>query len=414
VSGIPEELVEACRAWELTLFHVPDDVSFIEIAEAFVEAEHRARERPLLESLERSSRFLYTLQMEGGLDGVLRVLAQLLPRAAAVVQRGRGVLAGELELRTPQLSVAVDHAIAQRLSAADCDGHVVFAVPIESSDAALVIEGEAEELTVPERAIVDQALAFIAIELQRSRAVAESERRFVGELFDLVAAGEGQVPALTARLASLGFGQPANLCALCCQAPDLEAALGALRARLRDLGRHGALAVKAGQLLGVLAVAADEDLPALAHDLHQGLGTGASLGVGATAEYPAGLSRSVVEATHACRFAGRRHDGGYATHDTLASHALLIGLQDDALLDAFRTTLIRPLEEHDARRQTDLVRTLESFLGSGCRYQQTAEALHLHVNTLRLRLARIEQLTGRDLNSMDDRVDLWIALRARA
>ena len=41
-------------------------------------------------------------------------------------------------------------------------------------------------------------------------------------------------------------------------------------------------------------------------------------------------------------------DAGYATHDTLASHALLIGLQDDRLLDVFRDTLVRPLEEHDA------------------------------------------------------------------
>jgi DNA-binding PucR family transcriptional regulator len=35
------------------------------------------------------------------------------------------------------------------------------------------------------------------------------------------------------------------------------------------------------------------------------------------------------------------------------------------------------------------------------------------VNTLRHRLRRIEQLTGRDLGSMEDRVDLWIALRSR-
>ena len=121
----------------------------------------------------------------------------------------------------------------------------------------------------------------------------------------------------------------------------------------------------------------------------------------------------MVQARHACRFAVRRRDAGYATHDTLASHALLIGLQDDRLLDVFQEVLVRPLEEHDARRRTELVRTLELFLGSGGRYQQTADELHLHVNTLRQRLARIEKLTGRTLDSMDDRVDLWIALRSR-
>ena len=45
--------------------------------------------------------------------------------------------------------------------------------------------------------------------------------------------------------------------------------------------------------------------------------------------------------------------------------------------------------------------------------QETATALHVHVNTLRHRLDRVEQLTGRDLGSMEDRVDLYIALRSR-
>ena len=79
----------------------------------------------------------------------------------------------------------------------------------------------------------------------------------------------------------------------------------------------------------------------------------------------------------------------------------------------FREALLRPLEEHDARRHTELVRTLELFLESGAAYQSTAEALHVHVNTLRLRLARIEELSGRSLSEMETRVDFFIALRAR-
>ena len=45
-----------------------------------------------------------------------------------------------------------------------------------------------------------------------------------------------------------------------------------------------------------------------------------------------------------------------------------------------------PLEEHDARRRSRLVETLDRFLSSGCRWQETATALHVHVNTLRHRL----------------------------
>lgn len=393
VREVPADLVDACRAWGLTLFHVPPDVSFIAIAEEFVEAEHRLRERPLLESLERSGSFLYCLQEGGGLDGLLRVLTEALPRPAAVLQRGRGVIAGATDI--------------------DVEAATVFPVPIQASDTSLVIAGR-HEPTVTDRTIIDQALAFIAIELQRERAVIESERRLVGELFDLVAAGEGQLPAVTARMHSLGLDPEAGACAICCTASDPEAALDLVRARLDEDGRGAVLALKAGQLLGIVPVSGEDDLLALAREVHAAAGPGAFVGVGGVAAGAGELGRSVVQATHACRFAMRRRDAGYATHDTLASHALLIGLQDDRLLDAFRDTLVRPLEEHDARRRTELVRTLEMFLGSGGRYQQTADELHLHVNTLRQRLARVEKLTGRSLDSMDDRVDLWIALRSRS
>jgi hypothetical protein len=48
------------------------------------------------------------------------------------------------------------------------------------------------------------------------------------------------------------------------------------------------------------------------------------------------------------------------------------------------------------------------------RWEATAQKLHVHVNTLRHRLARCEELTGRDLTSMDNRVDFYIAIRARS
>src|SRR5690349_15556968 len=60
VSEVPEELSAACESWGMTLFRVPEGVSFIEIAEEFVEAQHRERERPLLDSLDRSGQFLYS------------------------------------------------------------------------------------------------------------------------------------------------------------------------------------------------------------------------------------------------------------------------------------------------------------------------------------------------------------------
>lgn len=83
------------------------------------------------------------------------------------------------------------------------------------------------------------------------------------------------------------------------------------------------------------------------------------------------------------------------------------------MLASFCASLLGPIEEYDARRDAGLLPTLEAFLASGVQWQATADKLHVHVNTLRHRLARCEELTGRDLSSMDDRVDFYIAIRAR-
>ena len=85
------------EAWGLTLFQVPPEgVAFIEIAEEFVEAQHRDRERPLLDSLDRSGQLLCTAcRRAAGGWAAARPVALFLARGAAIVQRGRGaVVAG--------------------------------------------------------------------------------------------------------------------------------------------------------------------------------------------------------------------------------------------------------------------------------------------------------------------------------
>ncbi len=74
--------------------------------------------------------------------------------------------------------------------------------------------------------------------------------------------------------------------------------------------------------------------------------------------------------------------------------------------------MLGPVRAYDERHRSELEHTVEVFLASGGRWAATAQRLHVHVNTLRNRLARIEELTGRDLQSTDDRVDLHLALQA--
>ncbi len=47
------------------------------------------------------------------------------------------------------------------------------------------------------------------------------------------------------------------------------------------------------------------------------------------------------------------------------------------------------------------------------RWESAAAQLFVHRHTLRYRMRKVEELTGRDLSSSFDRMEFWIALRSR-
>jgi hypothetical protein len=81
-------------------------------------------------------------------------------------------------------------------------------------------------------------------------------------------------------------------------------------------------------------------------------------------------------------------------------------------LAPFRQQLIDPLTELDLRRGTQHVRTLRAFLAVNGSLSDTARGLYLHTNTVRHRLARILEITGRDPLNHNDQAAFAIGLRA--
>ncbi|MFE5793941.1 PucR family transcriptional regulator [Streptomyces sp. NPDC056503] len=79
----------------------------------------------------------------------------------------------------------------------------------------------------------------------------------------------------------------------------------------------------------------------------------------------------------------------------------------------YRETVLGPLTRAGRGSGAMLLETLEVFLAHDCSWTRTAEALHVHINTVHYRVERIETLTGRDLSRLDDRVDLRAALLSR-
>jgi len=72
-----------------------------------------------------------------------------------------------------------------------------------------------------------------------------------------------------------------------------------------------------------------------------------------------------------------------------------------------------PLLDYDARRGSELVKTLQAYFDAGASPRHAAAALHVHVNTVSQRLERIGSLLGPSWQHPDVALELQLALRLR-
>ncbi|WP_439946025.1 PucR family transcriptional regulator [Streptomyces sp. BBFR109] len=148
-----------------------------------------------------------------------------------------------------------------------------------------------------------------------------------------------------------------------------------------------------------LVAAADPGVP-----LHGGLA--------APAADAAALPGALAEARYALTAARTIGAGASTLTDvtTLTTLDLLLTGVPAEVRAAYSRTVLGPLLDPANASAAALLNTLRVFLAHDGSWARTAEALHLHVNTVHYRIQRIEHFTGRDLSRLRDRLDLWAAL----
>ncbi|MDJ0396508.1 helix-turn-helix domain-containing protein [Rhodococcus sp. G-MC3] len=120
------------------------------------------------------------------------------------------------------------------------------------------------------------------------------------------------------------------------------------------------------------------------------------------------LFGGLVRARHARRAAATLGRGLATVDDLTCLPELLAGI-DAPVRASYSRQVLGPLLHGDPARVA-LRLTLQTFLDNNGSWIRTAEAVHLHVNTVHYRIERVEHLTGRDLSDLDDRADLRVAL----
>ncbi|WP_055589737.1 PucR family transcriptional regulator [Peterkaempfera griseoplana] len=448
VGPVPADLVQACRRHRMPLLAVPEDVAFAAVAE-YVGRQISADRAADLAALVERHRLLVSAAGGSGLDAVLDLLGGDLDLDCWVLAPTGRVVAGPAR-RLPAADrdrLVRTHLAARRRRAAPphrarLHGRPYSLLPAAADAAAeapladwlLVLAGDITEWAAKRRQLADNLARLVAAERVRRDEGRALRRRLADEVSAVLqqeAGAAGIARALHAAEAMAGPAPqrpPAAWVVMAAGSAGLPP--GALRAALeealtaadddRALVAEAAVDKGTGDGSGALVVlpapatgAPADLLRDLLAPLEAGLGPDdrITLGVSAPAAEPGALRGAWEEARHARRIAGARSGRiRVAGPEELASHILLLAAVPEEVRRAFRSRLLDPVADYDRDHQADLLPTLDAFLRADGSWTRCAAELHVHVNTLRYRIGRIEELTGRQLSRLEDRVDFYLAL----
>lgn len=381
LGAIPDDLVDACRRHRLPLFKVSEDVAFATVTEEVVRHLSGARAADLTAVLDRHRRLV-----EGtGLGAVV----DLVGHCHVLTPTGR-VVAGP----APPDPAALARAFltAPRLPHhAPALGASLFPVAADTPRAAdwfIAFDGDHTDWPAERRTLTAELAAIVALERARL-----------------------DTPPADLRTDQLGLPAGTPVVAVAASGPLRPAEVRAVLTEILPRSVTGFL----DDEVIALAPSAGQDIAAEVQDaldfLSPGL-TGAGLAVGVSAGVaPPDLRGAIEEARYARRLAATRPSPvRVVRHDELATHVLLLASVPDDVRRMFEARLLNPLHDYDRTHGADLVRTLETYLRNNGSWTRCAEQLHLHVNSVRYRVQRIEDLTGRDLSLLEDQVDFFLAL----
>ncbi|MDG0812676.1 PucR family transcriptional regulator [Cohnella rhizosphaerae] len=138
-------------------------------------------------------------------------------------------------------------------------------------------------------------------------------------------------------------------------------------------------------------------------------------GSGAVYDDYARVSASREEAWTVIRLRGSFPDALKDVHRyaELGYYRLLPDVQHHRQEHYYKNECLHRLEIYDLEHNGDLLRTLEVYLDRDSNLKESAEALHVHENTLSYRLKRIAHIGGIDLSRMDQKVTCYLEFKSR-
>ncbi|GAA4549546.1 PucR family transcriptional regulator [Amycolatopsis samaneae] len=401
---VPDALVGAAAEIGLPVLEVPRRTPFIAITRAVSRAVAADEYAALVRTERGQQELTRTAVGKSGVGGVVRRLARLVDgwvllfdasgsvvEAAPSSARGH---AGELRAELDRLRAGT------RLTA--LGEYEVALQTLDTRTRGVLAVGTDGPLDTAGQHIVNAAVSLLSLALEQNRAQSAALRDLRTGLVGLLAAGQGDLAL--GVLATVWGGAPEppwSVLAFAGQATARRALHDTLDA---DTVAENVFFAHSGSSVLVFGAEDRRDqvlaVAARIGGLHAGLVERVSL---------VDFGTAVDRAEHAASTARERRV-------PLVRHAEHVGaelleLVEPGVAQAFAARMLAPLRQHDETGRGELVASLRCWLEHHGQWDGAAARLGVHRHTLRNRMRKVEELTGRSLDSPGVRAELWLALQ---
>jgi purine catabolism regulator len=412
-EAVPLPLRRAADKDDLPIVEIPYPVPFIAVTKAIWAYASEQRVKDLQLSLDVHERLAQVLSAGGGPADVLEEVVTLAPGWAYLFSPSGRLVAAAGERAAPSVDevwrglppgFAAGTGPSSSGTVAPEGASLALAVTAGGRHEGVLVFGRPARLESSDRLVVHHAVTVLGSLLAMRRAILQAERRVAGDL--LVEAVEGRLtgPELARRLelAGLGSGRLVSLVVVTDEEPTEDVVLaiewsadspGQIRSAIHD-----------GRILLVVpqptAMQLAEITAKLAHVERVAVGDAVA---------PADLKRSYLSASLALKAAPAGRP--VVSSRDLGSYGLL-SAQPREVIEGYVASVIGPLLERDRERGSDLVASVRAFVEAGAHWEEGAAVLGVHRHTLRYRINQAQELIDRDLGDAQDRMEVWLALRA--
>ena len=299
--------------------------------------------------------------------------------------------------------------------------------------------GTEEPIAGTDISVLESASTTIALEVLKKLSVREVENKYRAEfLDDLLSSEERRKEKALERASFFNIGIDDNALIILISIKNKEdnniniisddeqenitKIVDFIEKITRDLNITSIVAGKTDSILSLISFKKQEDIQEYLNTIVENIKemfekkfpkTTFKMGIGRDYKGLININKSYKDAYEAISSGEILGEGSVVYFENLGIYKILCQENLREEIEKFYKMNLEPLVEYDAKKSTELVKTLEAYFEHNGNLKKMSDALFTHYNTILYRLTRIKEITGINFENAKDRLNLEIALKIK-